>query len=81
MLYSGLTEHPLKSVQLSAWMPPPPLPSPLLPSPPLPSPPLPSSPPPPAPILPTCIIPGERRVSNFYATLVVNLTLVCISCD
>lgn len=35
MLYSGLTEHPLKSVQLSAWMPP------------LPSPPLPSSPPPP----------------------------------
>lgn len=22
MLYSGLTEHPLKSVQLSAWMPP-----------------------------------------------------------
>ena len=33
MLYSGLTEHPLKSVQLSAWMPP--------------SPPLPSSPPPP----------------------------------
>lgn len=69
MLYSGLTEHPLKSVQLSAWMPP------------LPSPPLLSPSPPPAPILPTCIIPGERRVSNFYATLVVNLTLVCISCD
>lgn len=68
MLYSGLPEHHLKSVQFSAWMPPPPLPS---------SPP----PPPPAPILPTCIIPGERRVSNFYATLVVNLTLVCISCD
>lgn len=79
MLYSGLTEHPLKSVQLSARMPPsPPLPSPPLPLPP--SPPL-LSPSPPAPILPTCIIPGERRVSNFYATLVVNLTLVCISCD
>ena len=32
MLYSGLTEHPLKSVQLSSWMhplPPPPLPLPL----------------------------------------------------
>lgn len=66
MLYSGLPEHHLKSVQFSAWMPPPPLLSTL---------------PPPAPILPTCIIPGEWRVSNFYATLVVNLTLVCISCD
>ena len=44
MLYSGLTEHPLKSVQLSAWMPPLPSPPLLSPSPP---PPLPSSPPPP----------------------------------
>lgn len=34
MLYSGLTEHPLKSVQLSAWMPPLPSPPLLSPSPP-----------------------------------------------
>ena len=39
MLYSGLPEHHLKSVQFSAWMPPPPLPS----SPP-PPPPRPNSP-------------------------------------